>query len=242
MIIKEVEWNTNTYDHFTTYLLSLKSDQYLLFNQKLLPTVDNLICIQVPVLRKLAKELKQTDLKQFLLVMRHDYYEENMLHGFVVGELCKDKSLPIEEKLQYIRAFIPYIDNWAVCDSFCSSIKIARLYSREFLELVKETLKVDKEYYKRFGFVMLLFHFVNEQYMSLIFQCCSQYNSTDYYVQMSVAWLLSMCYVKEKDATLSFLRQKALDEFTYRKTISKILESNQVSKDEKQWVRTNLKR
>ena len=242
MIFKEVEWNTNTYEHFTTYLLSLKSEQYLQFHQKLVPTVDNLIGIQVPVLRKLAKELKQSDLKQFLLVMRHDYYEENMLHGFVVSELCKDKSLPLEEKLQYIKSFIPYIDNWAVCDSFGSSIKIATRYPKEFLELIEEAMKVNQKYYKRFGFVMLLFHFVERQYMPLIFQCCSQYNSTDYYVQMAVAWLLSMCYVKEKDATLSFLRQLTLDDFTYKKTISKILESNQVSKDDKQWVRTHLKR
>ena len=242
MIFQGVEWNTNTYNEFVEYLLSLKSDKYLQFHQKLVPTVDNLIGIQVPVLRKLARELKQSDLKQFLKVMRHDYYEENMLHGFVVGELCKDKTLPLKEKLNYIKEFIPYIDNWAVCDSFCSTIKIASRYPKEFLELIEESLRENNEFYKRFGFVMLLFHFVKEPYLHLIFLYCSQYNSDEYYVQMAVAWLLSMCYVKEMEATTEFLRQEKLDEFTYRKTISKILESNQISKEEKQWVRSNLKR
>ena len=243
MRLTEVEWNSSTYGEFVEYLLSLRSERYLQFHQKLVPTVNNLIGIQVPVLRKLAKELKRSDLKQFLQFVRHDYYEENMIHGFVVGELCKDKSIALEEKLQYVKDFVPYIDNWAVCDSFCSTLKIAVRYPKEFLGLIEEFLRENKEYYKRFGFVMLLFHYVDEQYMPRIFEYCSQYNNDDeYYVQMAVAWLLSMCYVKEREATLKYLRLGQLDEFTYRKTINKILESNQVSKEEKVWVRNNLRR
>ena len=242
MRLQGVEWNTSTYEEFSQYLYSLKSDKYHAFQQNLVPTVDNIIGIQVPVLRKLAKDLKKSDLKQFLKVMKHQYCEENMLHGFVVGELCKDKSLTIEEKLEYIRAFIPYIDNWAVCDTFCSSLKITTSYPVEFLHLIKESLQVEKEYYKRFGYVMLLSYYIQPLYISFILECCSLYSSDDYYVKMAVAWLLSMCYVKQREATLAFLLEDKLDDFTYRKTISKIIESNQITKEEKQWVRSNLKR
>ncbi len=242
MVLQKVEWSTSTYEEFLKYLLSLRSDKYYEFQQKLVPTVDNLIGIQVPVLRRLAREVSKGDVLQFIRQIKHEYYEENMIHGFVVGELMKDKTLTLSEKLQYIKAFIPYIDNWAVCDSFCTSLKVASTYPEEFLELILTCLKQHGEYEKRFGFVMLLNYYIEIRYMPLIFEYCSKYNNNDYYVKMAVAWLLSMCYVKEREKTLEFLRQDKLDDFTYRKTVSKIVESNQINKEEKQWVRSHLKR
>ena len=50
---------------------------------------------------------------------------------------------------------------------------------------------------------------------------------------MSIAWLLSMCYIKYKEKTLKFLNEGNLDNWTYNKTIQKIIESSRVSKDEK---------
>lgn len=242
MEYKDIQWGKETYKDFLQELFSLQSKSYQAFNQKLVPNADTIIGIQVPVLRKVAKELKKSDLQQFLQVMEHTYFEENMIHGFVVGELCKNSKISIEERIQYIRDFLPYIDNWAVCDSFCSSLKVAKKYPKEYLCLIEEALQQEKEYFRRFAFVSLLDHYVEKQYLPIIFNYCSKYNLDKYYVQMAVAWLLSMCYVKEKEETLSFLHKNELDAFTYRKTISKIVESNQVSKEEKQWVRENLKR
>lgn len=242
MEVKGVEWNPSTYEEFQQYLFSIRSEKYQAFHQKLVPTNNNIIGIQLPVLRKLAKELSKGNMEQFLKVMKHTYNEENMIHGFLVGELCNNKSYSLEEKFKYIKEFLPHIDNWGVCDSFCTSLKIASRYPAEFFQLIRDSLQEDKEYYKRFGFVMLLEYYLEEQYMPSIFEYCTQYNNDQYYVQMAVAWLLSMCYVKERETTLAFLRQNTLDDFTYKKTISKIVESNQISKEEKQWIRSHLKK
>lgn len=237
-----ISWSKETYKEFQQELLKLQSKKYQAFHQKLVPNVDSIIGIPVPVLRKVAKDLKKSDVRQFLQVMEHKYYEENMLHGFVVAELCKNSKISLEERLQYIREFLPFIDNWAVCDSFCCSIKIVKKYPQEFLRLIEEVILQEKEYYRRFAFVLLMNYYINKQNMPMIFLYCIKYNMDQYYVQMAVAWLLSMCYVKEKEETLAYLYKNELDAFTYRKTISKILESNQVSKEEKQWVRENLRK
>ncbi len=242
MIVEGMRWDKKSYAEYQQYLISLKDEKYQVFNRKLVPTVDNIIGIRVPDLRALAKNLKKTDMKSFLQVMEHGYFEERMLHGFVVGEICKERGISIEEKLQLIWEFIPYIDNWAVCDSFCSSIKMAQKYPEEMLMLIQRALAQDMEYSKRFGYVMLLDAFMQPEYLPLIFDYCTKYIMETYYVQMAVAWLLSMCYVKDKDSTLAYLRKAHLDDFTYRKTISKIIESNKVDKKEKQWVRENLKK
>lgn len=242
MIVQGIKWDKKTYAQYQHYLVSLQNDQYREFNRKLVPTVDNIIGIRVPNLRALAKELKKSDMSSFLQVMEHQYFEENMLHGFVVGELCKEKGLTIKEKLRLIWEFLPFIDNWAVCDSFCSSIKLANKYPEEMLTLIHKALQQDGEYYKRFGYVMLLDSFMQPEYLPVIFSCCTEYTMNRYYVQMAVAWLLSMCYVLSKEQTLAYLKEDHLDEFTYRKTISKIIESNKVDKEEKQWVRENLRK
>ena len=54
---------------------------------------------------------------------------------------------------------------------------------------------------------------------------------------MAVAWLLSICYIKEKEATINYLKNSHLDDFTLRKTISKINDSYRVSKEEKEQLK-----
>lgn len=90
-------------------------------------------------------------------------------------------------------------------------------------------------------FVLLLNYYIEEEYINDIFDMINKYNSNDYYVQMSVAWLISICYVKYKEKTLKYLENKELDNFTYNKALQKIIESKRVTKEEKNIIR-NMKR
>ena len=59
---------------------------------------------------------------------------------------------------------------------------------------------------------------------------------------MSVSWLISMCYVKEKKITIKYLNSNKLNDFTYNKAIQKIIESKRVSNEEKDELRKKKRR
>lgn len=103
-------------------LLQLEDLPYKDFLSRLIPTVDKnkIIGIRAPILRKYAKELFKKDLETafyFLEDLPHQYYEENNLHGFLIEE-TKD----FETALQLTNDFLPFIDNWASCDSFSPKV------------------------------------------------------------------------------------------------------------------------
>ena len=87
------------------------------FQSKLMPTVprERIIGIRTPVLKKYVKDLLKNDtieIDDFLHDLPHYYYEENNLHMLIVMQI-KD----YDRALSLIEDFLPYIDNWATCDS-----------------------------------------------------------------------------------------------------------------------------
>ena len=144
--------------------LKEKADiKYKEFHSGLCPNTDNILGIRVPVLRQYAKELLKKYDYEFLLQNTDDkYYEEIMLQGMIIG-LSKEKDFGKIEK--YIIEFIPKIDNWAVCDVFCAGLKITKKYKKEMWELIGKYLKSKKEFELRFGIVMILDFYIEENYL-----------------------------------------------------------------------------
>ena len=96
-------------------LFALSNLTYRDFSASLMPNLDKekVIGVRTPQLRKLAKELHGSNsAKEFMSKLPHTYYEENNLHAFLI-ELTKDFS----KCILYIEEFLPYLDNWATCDS-----------------------------------------------------------------------------------------------------------------------------
>ena len=118
-----------------------------------------------------------------------------------------------------------------------SRIKKAKKEKEEYFPFVLSCLKSKKEFIVRFGFVFLLTYYMEEKYLPTIFSLVQKYQQEKYYVQMSIAWLLSYTYFIDKEKTLSFLKKGVLSSFTYQKTISKIRESRRVSEEEKEQLK-----
>lgn len=133
--------------------------------------------------------------------------------------------------------FLNSINNWAVCDSFCSSLKFVKKEKKEMLLLIQQCLMSEKEYIVRFGFVMLMHYYMEEPYLNIIFDACANMEDEAYYITMAKAWLLSVCYVKKEKETMEFLEQGKLSKRTYQKTLQKIIESNRVTKEQKEQIR-----
>ncbi len=128
-------------------------------------------------------------------------------------------------------------DSWAVCDTVCSSLKSFEKNRELGWEFLQPYLKKRQAYQVRFGVVMLLDHYSTEEYIDRVLKRYEDIKIDDYYVQMAVAWGISVAYVKFPEKTKVFLEEADLDDFTYNKAIQKCLESFRVSEKDKRTLR-----
>ena len=134
-------------------LLELAEPSYQEFSSRLLPGTTNILGVRLPILRKIAKQIAKENWREFLKQNDEVYFEEVMLKGMVIGYI-KDAS--VSEMMQYIKNFVPKIDNWSVCDSFCSGLKITKKHQQQFWPMITSYLSSDNEFEVRFGIVMML--------------------------------------------------------------------------------------
>ena len=212
-------------------LFELADLKYKEFHSGLCPGTNNILGVRVPILRNYAKELsKQYKIEELLNEIDNEYYEEIMLKGMLIG-LEKSDILIIQD---HIKAFLPQIDNRAICDVFCGGLKITKKYKHEMWEFIQKYLKSDKEFDIRFGVVMILSYFIDEEYLQKDFKIFDSIDNNVYYVQMAIAWAISVCLVKFYDETIKYLLTAKLDIFTYNKSIQKALESYRITSIQKE--------
>lgn len=218
-------------------LFAMQDLKYKEFHGSLCPDMDNIIGVRIPKLREYAKELyKSNNLKD--IKIEDKYYEELVIQGMLIGFQTKE---PIEEIIKQVEEFIPKINSWAVCDTFCAGLKITKKYPTEMFKVIKKYLKSTQEYQVRFAIVMLLDYYINDQYIDQVLQILDNVKLDNYYVQMANAWAISICLIKYYNKTLDFLNATKIDDFTYNKGIQKALESYRITNDQKEYLRT-LKR
>lgn len=201
------------------------------FTQALIPNVDNVLGVRTPILRKMSQELYKSG--EFIKLFDNTnlkYMEEKMLKGMIIGLFKK----PIKEVLSYIQNFVPTIDNWAVCDNFCCSLKITKDNLLFVWDFIQPYFLSDKEYEIRFAYVMLLNYYLIDEYIDRVLNLIDDFNDDRYYSKMAVAWLVSMCFVRYPDKTEKYLKKSKLDDWTFNKSIQKICESLKVPKEAKE--------
>ena len=213
-------------------ILEMAESDYQKFSSALNPGVQNMVGVRLPNLRKLAKEISKGDWASFL---KSDtiYFEEIMLKGMVIGQLKED----IDTVLALAEEFIPYIDNWAVCDSFCTGLKITSKNTETVWGFMNDYFHSENEFDVRFAVVMSLGYYVSEEYLDKLFEKFNLINHDGYYVKMAVAWAVSVCYVKFPEKTMPFLENNKMDDFTQNKSIEKIIQSRRADNTQKAEVR-----
>lgn len=214
--------------------MSLQDESYANFQSKLIPTVarEKIIGVRVPQVRKLAKELlREGDYKEFLDQLPHTYYDEDMLHGLLLSEL-KDYTLCIRR----IEQFLPYVDNWAVCD--CMSPKVFRKNKDSLLDKIREWTVSEDTYTCRFGVGMLMTHFLEEDFEPEYLEMVACIQSEEYYVNMMRAWFYATALARQWEATIAVLATGRLDIWTHNKTIQKARESFRITAEQKEQLKT----
>ncbi len=218
-------------------LYSMSDEKYRKFSMSLLPGIENVIGVRLPDLRKLAKDIAKSEYALFYLESDTDgIFEENMLHGMVTAYIKTD----FEEKIKLIERFVPLINCWSVCDSFCTSLKPMKKLKaeqrQELFNFLKPYFLSDKEYFVRFAVVMLMVCFDDEDYLEKNFEMILKITHSGYYVKMAVAWAISVFFVTDSKLTKKYMESGCFDDDTLLKAIGKIRDSYRVSDEDKQYV------
>ena len=214
-------------------LLALKDEGNAVFAKSLIPGDHILLGARLPDMRELAKRIAKDDWRSYIDDWDPYYFEDYMLRGLVIAYAKMD----LEERLEEYRRFIPYIDNWSVCDSFCNTWKPKPKERDAVWEFILPYLRTGKEFEMRFAAVMMLCHFIDDEHIDRVISELDSARNDAYYYMMAKAWTLSVCFVRFPEKTMGYLEKGTLDGTTLRMTVRKIRESYRVSDDLKRRVR-----
>lgn len=213
-------------------LTAMAEEKYRDFSAALTPGCSNMLGVRLPKLRALAKEIAaQSDV--YFTEPCGECFEEIMLRGMVIG--CM--KCTTEERLKYIREFVPLIANWSVCDSFCSSLKEAKKKPEIYWDFLQPYLRSEKEFEVRFAVVMLLDYFTHDEWLARTLERLAQVSHTGYYVKMAVGWAISVCYVHDTEVTWDWMQRTQLDPETKQMAMQKILDSRRVQGQAREQIR-----
>ena len=219
-------------------LFSMQDEKYKEFTCRLTPTLepDRVIGVRAPLLRALAKELSgSAEAAEFLTQLPHDYYEENNLHAFLV-ERIKDYG----ETVRAVDAFLPYVNNWATCDSMRP--KVFARHLPELLTEIRRWLASDRVFTARFGIEMLMNFYLDDSFSPEYPELVAAVPAGEYYVSMMTAWYFATALTKQYDAALPFIEMNRLDTATHNRAIQKAVESYRISDERKAYLRTLRRR
>ncbi len=214
-------------------LNELSDLKYKEFNKKIISNEKYIIGVRTNDLKLIAKELVLNNELDYLN-LPHKYHEEKMIYMFMLSYI-KDYKLVYDK----LASFVPYISNWAVCDSI-TNIKIIKKHRDYFYNLVLKYIKSKKEYELRFSIVMLLFHYICDEYIDNIYNMINIAldNANDYYSKMAISWLLCELMIKYRDKTLLYIKENEIDPVILNKSISKMCDSYRISNDDKEFLKT----
>ena len=217
----------------TKRLFELQDEKYADFQAKLTPGIprESFIGVRVPQVRTLAKSYyKDLESADFLQELPHQYYDENMLHGLVLSEM-KD----FEACVKALDAFLPYVDNWAVCDIM--SPKVFRKHKEELLPVIKRWVASDQVYTCRFGIEMLMSHYLDQDYKPEYLEIVAAVRSEEYYVNMMIAWFFATALAKQWDTVIPYIEENRLEPWVHNKTIQKARESYRITPEQKEYLK-----
>lgn len=220
-------------------LFDSRDEKYKQFHSSLMPTIeqDKVIGVRMPSMRAIAKNLQKDEsfskeeTRAFLSELPHDYYEENILHALLISN---DKEF--DKTINEVNRFLPYIDNWAVCDTFAP--KCFARHKDELWNHVEKWLCSNETYTVRFGIVTAMRYFLDDDFSLEKFEKVISVRSDEYYVNMAIAWYVSFALIKQYQAVLPYVQKRVLPPRVHNKSIQKACESYRIPDDKKTYLKS----
>lgn len=215
-------------------LAACADEGYREFQSKLVPNIpkETILGVRTPEMRRLAKELRGTqEAEAFLAELPHRYYEENLVHFFLIAML-RD----FDECAEAVETFLPYVDCWPVCDQ--ATPTCFRKNHDRLLPLIQTWIASEHVYTVRFGLRMLMNEFLDGDFRPEYLEWVAAVRGEDYYIKMMVAWYFATALAKQYDESVVYLEARRLEPWTHKKAIQKAVESYRVSDAHKEYLKT----
>ncbi len=202
---------------------------YKAFQCSIVPTVapETVIGVRSPVLHRIAKSIAASpEADDFMRGLPHRYYDENILHCYLIGHI---KSF--DGAVCATESFLPYIDNWAVCDAL--NPKPFAANKSLLMPYIDRWLLSDRLYTVRFAVRMLMNHYIGDE------GCFEKVNAVKlrgYYIDMMIAWFFATALAADWDGALPYVVNQP-DPFIRAKTIRKAIESRRITEEQKDFLR-----
>ena len=216
-------------------LSELRDDVFGDFTARLLPGVERerIIGVRTPLLRRLASEmLRKGTAIAFMEQLPHRFFEENLLHSLLLSLW----RAPVGELLARVDAFLPFVDNWAVCDQLRP--KCFAEHPQEVYAFVERWLQSEHLSVRRYGIVASMTYFLDDNFEERMIGDVARVPAEEYYVMMAVAWYFSFALVKQWNSALPFIEQRRLPRVVHNKAIQKAVESLRLSAEQKEFLRS----
>ncbi|MCR5167912.1 MAG: DNA alkylation repair protein [Oscillospiraceae bacterium] len=215
-------------------LTEVRDDAYREFQVKLVPNIapESIIGVRTPQMREIAKEIfSSSDRDEFLNTLPHKYYEENLIHFFVLA-MIKD----FDECIRGVETFLPYVDCWPVSDQ--AAPKAFRKDHTRLLPYIEKWIASEHIYTARFGLRMLMNEYLGADFKEEYLELAASKKGEDYYLKMMIAWYFATALAKRYDETLPYFENRRLDEWVHKKAIQKAVESYRVTDEHKEYLKT----
>ncbi len=215
-------------------LLSMSDLQYKEFQSKLIPNIpsDKIIGVRMPKLKSLAKNIQHTkEVDEFLISLPHKYYDENNLHAFLIAQ-----TKNFDECIEKIDSFLPFVDNWATCDSLRP--KCFRNNTDKLLVHIYRWINSKHTYTVRFGIEILMLFYLDDEFNEKYLKTVASITSNEYYINMMIAWYFATALSKQYETSLPYIENNILPEWIHNKTIQKAVESYKINTEQKIYLKT----
>ena len=203
-------------------LCAMRDEGYSEFANRLIPGMTDgyIIGVRTPALRAMARNIvKAGGYEPFLAALPHNHFEENLLHAFI---LSYEKST-MAQCVERVERFLPYIDNWAVCDQFV--IKRFADAPEQIYPLLKKWMASDLLYTRRFAVVNSMRFFLDGDFRPCMLDDAASAVTDDYYMQRAVAWYFATALAKQYDTALPYIAERRLPPKVHAMAVRKAIES-----------------
>lgn len=208
--------------------------------------------LHTPEMKRIAQELWRKDGEGYIKAFEATEhaqltYEETVIWGFLINK----GKYTLEERFAMLARYVPVLDNWAVCDSYCANAKwLAKADKERVWFFLQQWFESHREFEVRFAVVVSMCNFLTEEWIGKVFErlntiefdkISSEYmtvkgkpkvaqsgtvqGTAPYYVRMAVAWLLATALAKLPDATRSYARAAQLPSDVIKMYVRKARES-----------------
>ena len=188
---------------------------------------ENVLGVEIQSVRSIAAELCGTpEAQEFLRELPHTYYEEYLLHAFLIDK-CEDFDTVIRE----VELLLPHLDSWALIDLLSPRIFLEA--KDRLLPFIDKWMASDKPLVIGYGVLMLMRHYLDDDSKAEYVERVEGVGENDLYAGMMISWYMATSIAKQYFVTVNYPEDKKLISWARKAAITRALDIRRISKEKK---------